>query len=132
MKSEQTIDISDAIREQLASEVLKSITPEQREDILKNAISQAIGGYKLKNEIEKSITDLAKQDIVAYIKQPDVRERIRTEAIAAAERFIAVLIPSLTNALVQTFLGENTSYSSGLKDTTVTRSFKDLLGIKDK
>lgn len=132
MSKEQTIDISDTVKDQIAGEVLKSITPEQRENLLREAVRESIGGYKLKREIEDAITDLAKQDVIGYIKQPDVRERIHSEAVAAAERFIAVLIPSLTNALVQSFMGESSSYSSGLRDTTVTHTMRDLLGIKEK
>lgn len=132
MSKGQSIEISEIIKDQLAAEVMKAITPEQRADILKDAVRKSIGGWELEREIEKSITDLAKQDIASYIKTPDVRQRIHDEAVAAAERFIGVLIPSMVNAMVQTFMGECSSYSSGLKDTTVTHTMKDLLGIKEK
>jgi len=98
--------ILEAVRTKIASEVLKSLNDEIKEQILTKALVHIMDGWEFKRELKEVIMDIAFQEIYEYLQQPEVRQKIREQAIMTVGKFIAALERSLVPALLNLFGGD--------------------------
>jgi len=120
-------EVLDLVREKIAEEVVNSLTDEVKKAVLAEAVKELLSSWSFKREIENATREIALSEMHNYLKLPEVRERIRQQAIAAAEQFIAVLYKALLSTLLQS-LDDSREYVK----PKLYENLRKLLGIREK
>lgn len=120
--------LSDAVRAKIAADVIDGLTKADKEKLLKDALKEMLGDYKLKSAIEAGVMDFAKREMSSYLDKEEVRERIRQETVAAVGRFIGLIPQALIDVLLRSCMGY--SQYGGKESTDFSRAIERLLGIK--
>ena len=93
----------DGVLAKAAADAVASITPEQRRELMKEAVEKQIAGhlqgYGFRAEIDKIIGPVQLAALQEYVDEPEVRERIRQRARMAGEKFIDGLIDATLNSM---------------------------------
>jgi hypothetical protein len=88
-----------AVQMQIAASVVANLTDEVKEKIIGKAVTSLIDDYQFKHVIEKQLLKQAIHEFEEYMTRSDVRDRVRTAAVAAAEQFIGKLSEAILMTL---------------------------------
>lgn len=94
-------DIVNAVREKIAAEVVNNLSAKAKEKLVTSGIKEVINGWKFKNVLETEMQEIATSDLRHYLDTPDVREKIRLQAVSAVEQFIGVFDKAILGTLLE-------------------------------
>lgn len=124
-----SLDLNEAVKQQIAADIIKSLPAEARERIFQEAIAETISDYEFKNAMDDAVLNLCKEQMAEYLKQPEVRERLRLASIAAIDKFITVVPIALMKVLVEAATGRRDFQS---RPTDFTRAVEQFFGIPEE
>lgn len=98
---------ANVLTQQIAAEVLKSMTPEHRDALLTKSIKEIVDSYSFRKDVEEAVCDAAAKHATELLADPRYADAIRSyveEAIAASTKHIA---ESMVEGMLQLFGGKD-------------------------
>ena len=122
--------VKDAVRKQIAADVVNSLDENAKEKIITNAVGDLLDSYKFRGKLEKAIEEEAIRVLHEYIQLPEVKEKIRTKTIVATEKFIDTFQQAFLVKLIGFF--DKPGYKREYESPEFHRVLKTLLGMKEE
>jgi len=112
----------------MAAGVIERLSEESRKEVLAEALKQALRSWEVEKAVNEAVEEIASHEMSAYLKQPEVVERIRSESVAAVERVLVQLPLALVDILLQGLMGRS-QYDR--KETDFGRALRRCLNIPE-
>ena len=122
--------VKDAVRKQIAADVVNSLDENAKEKIITNAVSDLLDSYKFRGNLEKAIEEESLRILHEYIQLPEVKEKIRMKTIVATEKFIDTFQQAFMVKLIGFF--DKPGYKREYESPEFHRILKTLLGMKEE
>jgi len=121
-------DLVNAVREKIAAEVVNNLSTKEKENLVASGIKEVITGWKFKNVLENEIQKIATSDLRQYLDAHDVREKIRVQAVLAAEQFVGILDKAILGTLLEMLDGDR---ADSYNKPKVYKKVRQLLNIEN-
>ena len=102
-------EIERAIRQQIASELLKSLTPECRDAILTKSITAALSEWSFTHAVEGTVAERARELAAEMIKSSYWTEKIAQAVAVGMGSFVARVPAAVEAACVQMVAGKKST-----------------------
>ena len=126
-------DVLRAVREKIAGEVVAHLDDATKTAIISDAVAEIIGGYAFKRILEAEVKKVAAHELINHLSQPDVKENLRKQAVAAATMFVETFGPAMLMMLYKAagvVEDSRASYTGG-RATDIGQAIKKQLGIDE-
>lgn len=111
------VDLSETVREavlqNLAAEVLKSLDTEAREAVLQASIAQALGDYTFRGAVEKAVAQRAGEVAAELVREGGYDAQIRTAVQQGLDALLLQLPRAIQLALAEALCGRSGAGSYG-------------------
>ena len=127
-------DVLKAVREKIAGEVLAHLDDATKTAIITDAVAEIIGGYEFKKILDAEVKKVAAHELINHLSQPDVKESLRRQAVAAATMFVETFGPAMLTMLYKAagVVEDSRASFTGGRATDIGEAIKKQLGIDER
>lgn len=126
MGSELSEEMKKDIVASMSAGIIERLGEKARQQILAKALERALGSWEVHKAVDKAVEEIANREMSAYLRKPEVVERICAESVTAVEKVLAVLPLALADVLLRSCMGYS-QYGHG--DTDFTQALCRYLGM---
>lgn len=123
-------ELKEDIVSAMAAGVVERLGEKAQQQVLAEALKEALDSWEVHRAVDKAVEEVANREMSAYLQQPEVIERIRTESVAAVEKVLSVLPLALADILLRGCMGY--SQYGGRTDTDFAKALRRYIGIPEE
>lgn len=124
-------EILDAVRAQIAAQVVSGLDDETKKAIIAEAVAEIIGGWEFKRILEAEVKKVAAHELINHLARPDVKENLREQAVQAATTFVDTFGPAMLEMLYNA-AGVTRGRDGYSRPTDIGEAVRNQLGIDKK